>query len=269
MDAMTIGQRIRRERVALGIKRDKLAAFMGIAPSTLGDLENDYSTTTTKLHLAAEMLGVSTRWLETGVGPRRTEAAAHHTVSVSGVQGATISQSYVEPAPIALGDGSRVMLSITFADIGIEQLPLALAFAQSGRPAEYSTRSAAGIVWHVASFTATAEQANDALILMRYTGLGSGVVVRAGGRIARDPENVRATLDCYTEAVTLGCDHAYCHRAVQIGEPPQAHELPCARLVALAQAPGFWQGDLDRSVQLAAVRAECEWCPYFKPDEGK
>ena len=66
----TIGQRIRKERKSLNISRGALAAYMGLSVTALGDLENGRSGSTTKLHLAAEMLGVTSRWLETGKPPK-------------------------------------------------------------------------------------------------------------------------------------------------------------------------------------------------------
>lgn len=73
MNSQTVGQRLRREREAQQISRAELAQYMGIAVSTLSDLELDASKGTTKLHLAAERLGVHARWLETGKGPKNTE----------------------------------------------------------------------------------------------------------------------------------------------------------------------------------------------------
>jgi phage repressor protein C with HTH and peptisase S24 domain len=66
----TVGARIRREREAQGIVRADLCKRTGIGYSTLAELERGGMQTSTKLHTIADALGVATRWLETGKGPK-------------------------------------------------------------------------------------------------------------------------------------------------------------------------------------------------------
>lgn len=72
---MTVGERIKSARKAhtptVGVKQ--LAEAVGLAVSTLYDLERGEQDSTTKLHAIAEYLGVRARWLETGQGPMRPE----------------------------------------------------------------------------------------------------------------------------------------------------------------------------------------------------
>ena len=72
---MTVGERIKSARKAhtpaVGVKQ--LAEAVGLAVSTLYDLERGEQDSTTKLHAVAEYLGVRARWLETGQGPMRPE----------------------------------------------------------------------------------------------------------------------------------------------------------------------------------------------------
>ena len=72
---MTVGERIKSARKAqapvIGVKQ--LADAVGLAVSTLYDLERGEQESTTKLHAIAEFLGVRARWLETGQGPMRPE----------------------------------------------------------------------------------------------------------------------------------------------------------------------------------------------------
>lgn len=70
----TIGSRIRVLREAMGKSRREMAAAVGIAGSTLSDLEIGRSTTTTALHRIADYLGVRAEWLETGKGDRLTKS---------------------------------------------------------------------------------------------------------------------------------------------------------------------------------------------------
>ncbi|HHA2661887.1 XRE family transcriptional regulator [Stenotrophomonas maltophilia] len=72
----TIGGRVRLEREARGIGRAELAKMTGIGYSTLSELERGGMQTSTKLHVIADALGVSVRWLETGKGPKAAGAAA-------------------------------------------------------------------------------------------------------------------------------------------------------------------------------------------------
>lgn len=66
----TIGDRIRAVREEKGISRADLARAAGLAYSTLADLENGNSASTTALHKIAEFLGIRARWFETGRGSR-------------------------------------------------------------------------------------------------------------------------------------------------------------------------------------------------------
>lgn len=72
----TIGQRIRRERKELGIDVPTLAKYAGLKPSTIYDLENGNQNSSTKLHLIAERLNVSAKWLETGKGDKHAKASS-------------------------------------------------------------------------------------------------------------------------------------------------------------------------------------------------
>lgn len=69
---MTIGERIKQARddgPAGRVSRKDLAAAAGLAYSTLADIENGYSDSTTALHKIAKRLRVRVEWLETGKGP--------------------------------------------------------------------------------------------------------------------------------------------------------------------------------------------------------
>lgn len=98
----TLGQRLRAEREAQGISRADLARHMGVAVSTLSDLELDESKSTTKLHLAAERLRVSARWLETGEGPKQLATQATHEP----VEWTDILASAQQ---VSLGDGAEAL----------------------------------------------------------------------------------------------------------------------------------------------------------------
>lgn len=75
---MTIGKRIReaRESAQPAMTARELATRVGLAPSTLYDLERGDSQSTTKLHRIAEETGVYASWLETGKGQMRPAAGA-------------------------------------------------------------------------------------------------------------------------------------------------------------------------------------------------
>lgn len=68
---MTIGERIRKARAAgpAGkVSRKDLADAAGLAYSTLADIENGNSQSTTALHKIAKRLKIRVEWLETGKG---------------------------------------------------------------------------------------------------------------------------------------------------------------------------------------------------------
>lgn len=68
----TIGERVRRLREALGIKRKDLASAVGLSYTGLADLESGKAKSSTKLHRLAAKLGVSSAYLETGKEERET-----------------------------------------------------------------------------------------------------------------------------------------------------------------------------------------------------
>lgn len=71
---MTIGERIKKRREDCRMSVRTLARKAEIAPTTLYDLERGDSRSTTKLHLIADVLGVTTRYLETGKEPKEATA---------------------------------------------------------------------------------------------------------------------------------------------------------------------------------------------------
>jgi transcriptional regulator with XRE-family HTH domain len=70
----TAGNRIRLRRQELQMSVAALARAVGMAPSTLYDLERGDMRTTTKLHRIAAALGLSIEWLESGRGSRLSHA---------------------------------------------------------------------------------------------------------------------------------------------------------------------------------------------------
>lgn len=100
---MTVGDRIKKARGANGlvgkVSRKDLADAVGIAYSTLADLENGYSQGTTVLHKIAKRLGVRVEWLETGKLPMAASDESDESsewMDVLGVRQAA-----------ALGDGAE------------------------------------------------------------------------------------------------------------------------------------------------------------------
>lgn len=65
---MSIGQRIKQSRRALGLSQSQLAARVGLTQATLSDLENEKSKGTNKVASIAAALKVRPLWLETGRG---------------------------------------------------------------------------------------------------------------------------------------------------------------------------------------------------------
>ena len=95
----TIGERIKRIRDAKGVSRGDLAKVVGLAYSSLSDLESGKARTTTVLHKIASALGVRVEWLETGKGSQDPPEPADDVdwADIPGVQQAA-----------ALGEGAVV-----------------------------------------------------------------------------------------------------------------------------------------------------------------
>lgn len=70
---MSIGQRVKKARTALGLSQAALASKVGITQATLSDLENDKSKGSAKLASIANSLRVRSFWLETGRGSPELE----------------------------------------------------------------------------------------------------------------------------------------------------------------------------------------------------
>lgn len=71
---MSIGTRIREARKSANMTQQQLAAKSGIKQATISELETGESAGSKYLASLADALGVSAFWLETGRGPRSTEA---------------------------------------------------------------------------------------------------------------------------------------------------------------------------------------------------
>lgn len=119
--AMTVGERIRARRKELGIEVEDLASKVGLAASTIYELENGRQKSTTKLHRFARELGVTVEYLETGRAFRVAEdspAAASHFLRI-------------DPETIA---AAIKLVRLSFLNIGLEidqeqnGLPLAYAY---------------------------------------------------------------------------------------------------------------------------------------------
>jgi transcriptional regulator with XRE-family HTH domain len=118
---MTVGERIRDRRKALGIEVEDLAKAVGLRPTTLYDLEIGRSKSTTKLHHIARELGVSVDFLETG----RTSRIADAAVSSSS------HALRMDPETIA---SAIKLVRLSFQNLGLEfdneqdGVPLAYAY---------------------------------------------------------------------------------------------------------------------------------------------
>ena len=77
---MTLGDRIRRAREALGWDVSRLAKETGVPYSTLKGIEDGHQATSTKTPEIAAALRVSPLWLATGKGPRIYHAEGQHDV---------------------------------------------------------------------------------------------------------------------------------------------------------------------------------------------
>lgn len=99
---MTIGERIRQAREhgpVAKVSRKDLAAAAGIAYSTLADVENGFSDSTTALHRIAKRLKVRVEWLETGKGAMEAPKNADSDADWADILG--VKQA------AALGDGAE------------------------------------------------------------------------------------------------------------------------------------------------------------------
>ncbi len=68
-DAATLGDRLAAAREAAGLSQTELAVQLGVKPEALDAWENDWKEPrANRLQMLAGLLGVSLRWLLTGVG---------------------------------------------------------------------------------------------------------------------------------------------------------------------------------------------------------
>lgn len=72
-DLDSVGKRVRWWREYRKLTRRELAKAARMAPTTLGDLENDYQDGSRKLHLIAAALRLNPHYLETGKGEPESE----------------------------------------------------------------------------------------------------------------------------------------------------------------------------------------------------
>lgn len=70
----TIGQRVRWWRAYRRLSRKELATACGMAPSTLGDLENDITVQGKYLHLIAAELRLRPEYIQSGTGEPESDS---------------------------------------------------------------------------------------------------------------------------------------------------------------------------------------------------
>lgn len=97
----TIGGRIRRLREAKGLSRTDLAKAVGLAYSSLSDLESGKAKTTTVLHKIASQLGARVEYLETGKGPQEAPPPASEDEAWENIRGYAMA--------VGLGHGREAM----------------------------------------------------------------------------------------------------------------------------------------------------------------
>lgn len=112
---MGIGARIRAERQRKKIGPAEFAKRVGLAKSTLMDLERGESKSSTKLHKIATELNVTPVWLETGRGPKHPEGFS------AGGSGAELSPTvHSSPSHGVRPDPAMLASAYQWALIGIQ-----------------------------------------------------------------------------------------------------------------------------------------------------
>jgi transcriptional regulator with XRE-family HTH domain len=96
---ITIGARIKSRREEIGLPVPTLARAVGLAQSTVYDLMRSDSTSSTKLHLFAKVLGLNVDWLETGKGPRLVAGAGQAPIK----EGAAPAYAPITPKEAEIG----------------------------------------------------------------------------------------------------------------------------------------------------------------------
>jgi transcriptional regulator with XRE-family HTH domain len=112
---MGIGARIRAERQRKKIGPAEFAKRVGLAKSTLMDLERGESKSSTKLHKIATELNVTPVWLEAGRGPKHPEGFS------AGGSGAELSPTvHASPSHGVRPDPAMLASAYQWALIGIQ-----------------------------------------------------------------------------------------------------------------------------------------------------
>lgn len=87
MNTETLGDRIRKTRMELGLTQAEVAKRAKVTSSAISNLEQNTRFTSRSLLAIAAALGVSANWLETGIGEKRTDKNE--------------SASFLSPVPIS------------------------------------------------------------------------------------------------------------------------------------------------------------------------
>lgn len=102
---MTIGSRLKERRKELQLEVAEVARAVGMAPSTLYDVERGDQESSTKLHLLCALLGLNPKWVESGRGQRlaeRVEVGTTHTVAETNTR-YTLHGMQITPEETELG----------------------------------------------------------------------------------------------------------------------------------------------------------------------
>lgn len=102
---MTIGNRLKERRKELRLSVAEVADAVGMAHSTLYDIERGDQESSTKLHLLCALLGLNPKWVETGRSTRLAQPAevgTTHKVADAGAR-YTLHGMQITPDETELG----------------------------------------------------------------------------------------------------------------------------------------------------------------------
>lgn len=184
------------------------------------------------------------------------------------------------------------LMAIVFPKSTSFNYPLAVRVAQGANG--YAEKIIENKLFHMAVFSITQDGVNKALALLNYLLGLKGWSVFMNGSSYKKPYSVYEILQCYANAINCNDYRAYCQKVIKDpfietyssygnlsfsiqlidkqpdeGKPKVINKylFPCKHLQPLFSFQKGHPATPQDQIQAAGIEHNCEWCPYFHPDE--
>ena len=185
-------------------------------------------------------------------------------------------------------------MAIVFAKSSSATYPLSVIIAQSA--SRYAEKVIGNKLFHMAVFSITEEEVNKATALLNNLINLKGFSIFMNGLNCKNPYSVYEILQCYSKALNCNDYRAHCQTVIDdpfrenyggsgglslsiqfVDKKPddpkptviERYLFPCKHLNSYFRFQKGHPATHQDQIQAAGIDRNCQWCPYFHPEEFK